>query len=115
VGDQCVEFLGGVFVFVALALEAQSDAVWHVADALGPDVLVEVLLKAVVLGPHHQVGELLDLLDGAWCAVLETDFVNPLVKVDGALDGVHLVDGAAALLFAFLRHDGAALARISPN
>ena len=69
--DQGVQLVGGVLVFVALAAEANADAVRDIADTLRPDGLVQVGVDADVLSQHHLAGEGLDLLDGAGCALLE--------------------------------------------
>lgn len=61
-------------------------------------MLVEPGVDPDVLGAHLLFCELLDLLDGAGCTVLETDPVEALVKVDGVLPGHHLTHGGSLLL-----------------
>lgn len=76
-----------------------------VPDSLGPDVFVQASVDAHVLGTHLLLGELPDLLDGPRSALLESDFVDTLRHVDGALAGYHLVDrGLVPLLGLRLDH-----------
>jgi len=91
--DQCVELFGGVFVFVTLSLETDTDSVWYVTDTLRPDVLVQALVYSVVCCAHHQVGKLHALLDSSRCPLLETNALDSLVHVNGALDGVCILCG----------------------
>ena len=53
-------------------------------------MLVESGVDPNVGGSHLLLSELLHLLDGTWGTVLESDAVEPLVKVDGVLTGHHL-------------------------
>ena len=53
-------------------------------------MLVESGVDPDVGGSHLLLGELLHLLDGTWGTVLESDAMEPLVKVDGVRTGNHL-------------------------
>ena len=53
-------------------------------------MLVKSGVDPDVGGSHLLLGELLHLLDGTGGTVLESDAMEPLVKVDGVLTGHHL-------------------------
>ena len=92
-----VKLLAGLLVVVALAAQADAYAGGGLADAGGPNVLVELGLDADVLGPHGLGGELLDGLDGAGGALLEGRLVHQLGEVDGVVPGDEVRLGLALL------------------
>lgn len=53
---------------------------------------------------HSLVCELLDLLDGPWCPLLELHAEDALVEVDGVLASDDILDGATASLLVLCRH-----------
>ena len=63
--------LVALLVLVALAGKPDADAVRDVADALVPNVLVQVSVYPHILGAHHLGGELADGTDGARRLLLE--------------------------------------------
>mmetsp|Transcript_2761 Transcript_2761/g.6195 ORF Transcript_2761/g.6195 Transcript_2761/m.6195 type:complete len:207 (-) Transcript_2761:50-670(-) len=84
-GHEGVQVLRGVLVVVALAGDLHADAAGHVADALGPDVLVELDVNAHVGGLHHLASELLHRSHRLGGPLLEVDAVQRLAEVDGVL------------------------------
>ena len=92
-----VELLAGLLVVVALAAQPDADAGGGLADAGGPNVLVELGVDPDVLGPHGLGGELLDGLDGAGGALLEGRLVDHLGEVDGVVPGDEVRLGLALL------------------
>lgn len=76
-----------------------------VPDSLRPDVFIQASVDADVLSAHLLLGKLSDLLDGPRSALLESDLVDALRHVNGALAGHHLVDrGLVPLLGLRLGH-----------
>ena len=92
-----VELLAGLLVVVALAAQPNADAGGGLADAGGPNVLVELGVDPDVLGPHGLGGELLDGLDGAGGSLLEGRLVDHLGEVDGVVPGDEVRLGLALL------------------
>lgn len=68
---------------------------------LAPDSFVELDVYANILGAHHLLCKLLDLLHGARSTLLEGDAMQPLVEVDGVLTRSHRA--FLALVFHHLR------------
>ena len=66
-------------------------------DALGPESLVELRVKADVGGAHRLLSELDDGLDGPGRTLLEGAAVDTLVKVDGVFAGHDILEGGARL------------------
>jgi len=56
------------------------------------------MANASYLGEHLSLSKLLDLSDGAGSSLLELDFVESLVEIDGVISG----DGLDLLLLSFL-------------
>ena len=69
--DDSVKLLGGLLVIVALAGEANAEAVRNVLDASGPDGLVQASINADILGAHVLLGKGADSLDGGGGTLLE--------------------------------------------
>lgn len=76
----------GVLVLVAAAGHANADAVGHVANAGGPNLLVKSRGDDDLLGAHSLGGELADLADSAGGLLLEGDAVGALAQVDRGND-----------------------------
>lgn len=85
--DEGVELLLALLVVVTLTSDADTETVRDTLDAGFPDLLVELGVKADVLGTHSLLSKIPDGLDGAGSALLEGNTVQPLVKVDGVLAG----------------------------
>ena len=66
------------------------DAGTHVTDALGPDVLVELLVDADIVRAHALLGQLLEGRNGLRGPLLELDLVHNLVQVHSAVLGPRL-------------------------
>merc|ERR1719192_552443 len=88
--DQGVEFVHAVLVLVTETSKTDAHTEGNILDSLRPEVLVESGVNPYVGGSHLLLGELLHLLDGTGGTVLESDAMEPLVKVDGVLTGHHL-------------------------
>ena len=71
-------------------------------DATAPDLLVEPVVDAHVLGAHLLHGKLADLLEGAGGLLLGADAVQPLVEVDRVVTSDHLRHGRLGLLLPVL-------------
>jgi len=61
-------------------------------DTARPDGLVQTSIDSHVSGAHFLFGKLANDLDGARRALLESNCMEALVQVDGALASDHLVD-----------------------
>jgi hypothetical protein len=70
-GETATNLLLGLLILVALAAQANTDAVRHVADTLRPHELVQVGLNSDVLREHDLLSELLDLAQSTGSLVLE--------------------------------------------
>ena len=92
-----VELLAGLLVVVALAAQADAYAGGGLADAGGPNVLVELGVNTDVLGSHGFFGEFLDGLDCAGSALLECRLMNHFGKMDGVIPGDEVGLGLALL------------------
>ena len=66
-------------------------------DALSPESLVELRVKADVGGAHRLLSELDDRLDGPGGTLLEGAAVDTLVEVDGVFAGHDILEGGARL------------------
>lgn len=82
VGNEGVHLVLGIFVFIATAAHANTDAMRDSSDTLGPNGLVELGIDADVFGAHSLHGELLDGLDGRRSALLEGLSMDVLVQVN---------------------------------
>ena len=71
-GNESVEFVGGLLVFAALAVHANSESVRHVAYTASPNLFIEAGVDANVSGTHGLLGKLLDLLDSPRSPLLES-------------------------------------------
>lgn len=100
--DERIQLVNAVLVLVALSRQSHAHAKWHITNALRPhkpaenenlplrrqkpqNALVKLGVDAHILGTHLLCRELLDLLDRATGAILETDAVNALVHVNRVL------------------------------
>ena len=70
----------------------------QVSDTLSPDELVEFGVDPDIGSSHHLGDELLDLLDGGGCLLLEGGFVCQFVDIDGGVDGGLSQAGSLLLL-----------------
>lgn len=93
--------LGGSLFLVALPGDSDSDSVGEVADALGPDELVEFGVDSDIGSAHHLGNPFLDFIDGFGSLALELGAMGQLVDVDGCIDGCL---GQSCSLF-FLHHN----------
>lgn len=86
---QAVPFtlLLGFFV-VALAADADPNLLGEVADAIRPDILVELGVDSHVGSSHHLSDKLSDFGYGAGCLLLELDAMRQSVQVHGRVDAV---------------------------
>ena len=76
-------------------------------DALGPESLVELRVKANVGGAHRLLSELDDRLDGPGGTLLEGAAVDTLVEVDGVFAGHDILEGGARLAALCVRVESA--------
>ena len=62
--------MGGVLILVTATGETDTNSEWDILDSLGPDELVELGVDTDILSLHLDLGELLDLVNGTWGALL---------------------------------------------
>lgn len=74
--DEGVELLLALLVVVTLTSDADTETVRDTLDAGFPDLLVELGVKADVLGTHSPLSKIPDGLDGARSALLEGNTVQ---------------------------------------
>lgn len=74
--DEGVELLLALLVVVTLTSDADTETVRDTLDAGFPDLLVELGVKADVLGTHSLLSKIPDGLDGAGSALLEGNTVQ---------------------------------------
>merc|ERR1712021_187444 len=93
VGNQGIQFVGGVLVFVTHTCKANSASEGDISDSLRPEVLVEPGVNTDIFGSHLFDGELLDFLDGTGSTVFEADSMQPFVEVNCVFAGNNLAHG----------------------
>ena len=77
-GNQGIQFVGGVLVFVTHTCKANSASEGDISDSLRPEVLVEPGVNTDIFSSHLFDSKLLDFLDGTGSTVFETDSMQPL-------------------------------------
>jgi hypothetical protein len=83
--DKSVQSLLGFLILVTLAVQADADTVWDIADTTGPDELVQTDINTDIIGSHLLLGKGSELLDGVTGTLLERDTMDALVQVYGVL------------------------------
>ena len=85
VGNQSVELVWRVFVFITFSGQPHMDLVWDIPDSFGPDGFVEPGADAHVRSSHLLHGKLPDFFECPRGMLLETHSMEALVTVDGIL------------------------------
>ena len=98
VGNQSIELVWRVFIFITFSGQPHTDPVWDIPDSFGPDGFVEPGVDAHIRGSHLLHGKLPDFFECPRGTLLETHSMDALVNVDGVFSCHHLVDGGPALL-----------------
>jgi len=105
-----VELLLGVLILVLLSADSHADLSGHVSNTRAPHKSVQAGINADVLntfildrrfsylGEHLSLCEFPDLSEGSGSSLLELDFVESLVEIDGVISG----HGLDLLLLSFL-------------
>ena len=70
----------GVFFFVSLSGDSQSQSESNTLDTSLPDFLVQFWSQTDIFSTHVQLSELLDFLDGLWGSLLERNTMQLLIK-----------------------------------
>ena len=77
---------------------ADTDTVWSIPYAFGPDGLVEPGVNAHIWSSHLLRAKFPDLCECPRGTLLETHSMDTFVNVDGVFSGHYLIDGRMALL-----------------
>ena len=96
--NETVELVLSVLVFVLLSADSDTDLSGNVSDASAPQEPVKAGVNADVLGEHFSFCEFSDLSNCTRSSLLELDFVESLVEIDGVISG----HGLDLLLLSFL-------------
>uniref|UniRef100_A0A1L8E6B4 Uncharacterized protein n=1 Tax=Haematobia irritans TaxID=7368 RepID=A0A1L8E6B4_HAEIR len=101
ISDQCVQFVGRVFIVITATSQAYTHTEWSGSDTLGPDVLVQAGIDSNIIGAHFLFGEFADFLNGTRSTLLEANVVHTLGQVNSALAGDYFIDGGFVALLTF--------------
>ena len=99
---ETVELVLGVLVFVLLSADSHTDLSGNVSDASAPEESVKAGVNSYVLGEHLSCSELSNFSDCTGCSLLELDFVESLVEINGVIS-CHGLD-LLLLSFLYTRH-----------
>lgn len=92
-GDQWIELVWRVFIFVTFSGQRRTDLVWDIPYSFGPDGFVEPAVDAHIRSSHLRHGEFTDFCECPRGTLLRPHAVDALVN-----PGHHLVDGGPAPL-----------------
>ena len=82
VGNQSIELVCQVFIFITFSGQPYTDPLWDIPDPFGPDGFVEPGVNAHLRGSRLLHGKLLDFFECPRCTLFETHSMDALVNVD---------------------------------
>ena len=98
VGNQRVELVWQVFIFITFSEQLHMDLVCNIPYSFGPDSFVESGVDVHIWSSHLLHGKFPNFFECPRSMLLKTRSMDVLVNVDSVFSDHHLIDGRPALL-----------------